>query len=335
MERALLVLTALITKSVGSWCQSHDGSCVGQRHSFEKKEISQLTGDPYHGTVRFADWDGDGDTDVLVGEAGAIWLHERLSQNTFQKRQLLKLEAQHPGELFNHLFQYPPPPVAARQNRFEVVDWDGNSVVYRRHIFLLSFHARVHGGSMILELLRSWTDSLVPGCSRVFGETAFGMFAVSHGRGDHQLDLLLCSTVNDSVTVRLWNRSTHVEEPLDFPVVLSTNGSVCDMLAVDFDHDGDLDLMLGHHNYQPMYSRYFERISESLVERTGRENPLEVFDHKVLWIADMDGDGDLEEGRCLETSQSFRFDRSSSFIFSRKLVTLGDSSHAVRWSGEE
>ncbi|CAK9117949.1 unnamed protein product [Durusdinium trenchii] len=282
MERALLVLTALITKSVGSWCQSHDGSCVGQRHSFEKKEISQLTGDPYHGTVRFADWDGDGDTDVLVGEAGAIWLHERLSQNTFQKRQLLKLEAQHPGELFNHLFQYPPPPVAARQNRFEVVDWDGNSVVYRRHIFLLSFHARVHGGSMILELLRSWTDSLVPGCSRVFGETAFGMFAVSHGRGDHQLDLLLCSTVNDSVTVRLWNRSTHVEEPLDFPVVLSTNGSVCDMLAVDFDHDGDLDLMLGHHNYQPMYSRYFERISESLVERTGRENPLEVFDHKVV-----------------------------------------------------
>ena len=61
-------------------------------------------------TLRFADWDGDGDTDVLVGDGGSIWFHERLSNGTFRKNELVQLHARE-GQL---------------QSRFEVADWNGH-----------------------------------------------------------------------------------------------------------------------------------------------------------------------------------------------------------------
>ena len=67
--------------------------------------------------------------------------------------------------------------------------------------------------------------------------------------------------------------------------ILSVNGSKCEMQAVDFDEDGDQDLVIGN--------RYFERISTEVSERRGDENPLAIFDD-VLWIGDVDGDGRME-----------------------------------------
>ncbi|CAK8996373.1 Extracellular matrix protein FRAS1 [Durusdinium trenchii] len=288
MERALLVLTALITKSVGSWCQSHDGSCVGQRHSFEKKEISQLTGDPYHGTVRFADWDGDGDTDVLVGEAGAIWLHERLSQNTFQKRQLLKLEAQHPGELFNHLFQYPPPPVAARQNRFEVVDWDGNSVVYRRHIFLLSFHARVHGGSMILELLRGYSKS-----TEYYGHLYLAYF-------DSAADGSFLTVENPLEEISL---TTNSEFWSEFYVADWNSDGWLDILHIVLDWNGDgaedvvvLEDSERFHLYEFHEGsvRTVPRVFENITSLGENPYPYQPYPAARAAFADWDQDGDVD-----------------------------------------
>ena len=79
-------------------------------------------------------------------------------------------------------------------------------------------------------------------------------------------------------------------------VILLTNGTGCCMQALDFDEDGDVDLLLGNTKYKPSrYSRYFERISaKELVERKGQANPLEVFDGKAECIADVDGDGRLD-----------------------------------------
>ena len=76
----------------------------------------------------------------------------------------------------------------------------------------------------------------------------------------------------------------------DHQVILQTHGSECDMQAVDFDEDGDLDLLMGKNPY-----RYFERVSNgALEERKGEENPLEVFGGRVERVADVDGDGRLD-----------------------------------------
>ena len=58
------------------------------------------------------------------------------------------------------------------------------------------------------------------------------------------------------------------------------------MQAVDFDEDGDLDLVMG--------KGYFERVLDELEERTGEQNPLQAFPGQVERIADLDGDGRLD-----------------------------------------
>lgn len=77
----------------GSWCQASSfGSCLGQRHDFEKKDLPRLHGGRYR-NLRFADWDGDGDTDVLAGHGPgeSIWFHERLSNDSFRSHELGKI----------------------------------------------------------------------------------------------------------------------------------------------------------------------------------------------------------------------------------------------------
>ena len=132
--------------------------------------------------------------------------------------------------------------------------------------------------------------------------------------GDKKLDVLLCTVVDNTTKVTFFNRSLARglpwEDSSDHHLILSTNGSRCNIQALDFDEDGDVDLILDQDEgdphrsnwydvwdtiYQPRFGRYFERISfEEVVERTGEENPLGIFDGKVQWVGDMDGDGRLE-----------------------------------------
>ena len=74
----------------------------------------------------------------------------------------------------------------------------------------------------------------------------------------------------------------------DLTLLVGVNGSRCGGLqAVDFDEDGDVDLIV--------QQRYFERTSPAaLVERTGQQNPVKMFDGNIKAIADIDGDGRLE-----------------------------------------
>lgn len=91
----------------------------------------------------------------------------------------------------------------------------------------------------------------------------------------------MCGSLDDQLTVSFMN-GLFSQPSME---ILSVNGSKCEMQAVDFDEDGDQDLVIGN--------RYFERISTEIFERRGDENPLAIFDH-VWWIADVDGDGRLE-----------------------------------------
>lgn len=65
-----------------SWCQTYDESCVGKRHEFQEYELSSVKG--AGNTMRFADWDGDGDMDVLSGDynkSGAFFLDACFKKN--------------------------------------------------------------------------------------------------------------------------------------------------------------------------------------------------------------------------------------------------------------
>eukprot|EP00438_Fugacium_kawagutii_P006455 Skav204519 [mRNA] locus=scaffold3201:315296:320710:+ [translate_table: standard] len=227
-----------VTFAKGWWCQAPHGSCVGQRHKFTEAEVAtSLEGAEWKewyahwwGTFRIADWDADGDMDVLVADYGHIWFFERLPDGEFQKHKLI-----------------PEVEASSYERRFEIADWDG----------------------------------------------------------DNRLDILLCSVADNNLTVRFLNRSLLVtagpNELSEDLVILQTAGSACDMRAVDFDEDGDLDLIMGkepqEYVYRPRFQKYFERISDdldALEERAGKQNPLEVFGGQVQDIADLDGDGRLD-----------------------------------------
>jgi len=70
------------------------------------------------------------------------------------------------------------------------------------------------------------------------------------------------------------------------------NLSSCRFLkALDFDSDGDVDLIVDN--------RYFERIesgeNSKVEERTGVKNPLHILESHHLWaVEDWDGDGDSD-----------------------------------------
>ena len=114
--------------------------------------------------------------------------------------------------------------------------------------------------------------------------------------GDKTPDILICQTP----TVRFLSHSVvlaGVTNISEHPAILQTTANVSlskydDMQAVDFDEDGDLDLVViqGFDRIP----RYFERVLDELKERTGEQNPFQAFPAQVERIADLDGDGRLD-----------------------------------------
>ncbi len=97
-------MTVPETGTVASWCQTSRGSCIGQQHSWKGVETWLPFNSPYdYATVRFADWDGDKDTDVILLEVefgcllctprGTIVWFERLSSGSFNRHELGQVTA--------------------------------------------------------------------------------------------------------------------------------------------------------------------------------------------------------------------------------------------------
>ena len=200
---------------------------------------------------------------------------------------------------------------------FEVADWDGDRQLFDSYFFLrkrvrfLFYHRRKF--------------KIV--CSIHF---LLQIFPLSFA-GDMKLDILMC-TVKwrfRTATVRFLSHSVvlaGVTNISEHPAILQTNDSdatPCNMQAVDFDEDGDLDLVMSKGLDPPdvekhletteellesaeefwqlfssllplRFERYFERVLDELEERTGEQNPLQAFPDQVQQIADLDGDGRLD-----------------------------------------
>ena len=234
----------LVTGEKDSWCQAASGACVGQQRRYERVKASTAWPDPLRYGVkkdfkvlRFVDWDGDQDTDVLI-------LRMSLDQQ-----------------------------------------------------LRLYFYEKVRAFN----------------ANDYFTEHFFGQIDISHGpasidvgdwNDDGHLDLLVCTSIGPNLTIGWLNpsalpRDHHQLTPEDGEVILHAEGSSCEMHAVDFDEDGDLDLILGEFsgaviNRSLPVPRYFERVSGELVERTGIQNPLNPFGGLIYAIADVDGDGRLD-----------------------------------------
>ena len=235
--------------------------------------------------------------DVLLAETDSLWFYERLPGDAFEKHKLMTMNSVLDG--------------------FEVADWDGDRQLFDSYFFLrkrvrfLFYHRRKF--------------KIV--CSIHF---LLQIFPLSFA-GDMKLDILMC-TVKwrfRTATVRFLSHSVvlaGVTNISEHPAILQTNDSdatPCNMRAVDFDEDGDLDLVMSKgldpqdvenhletteellesaeefwelfYSLLPLrFERYFERVLDELEERTGEQNPLQAFPDQVQQIADLDGDGRLD-----------------------------------------
>eukprot|EP00438_Fugacium_kawagutii_P008959 Skav215555 [mRNA] locus=scaffold3091:212800:237229:- [translate_table: standard] len=259
--------------------------------------------------LRFVDWDGDGDADILLGtyqqNSFRILFHERISDDSFLTQELVTLEGLH-------------------RKRAISKNW-------------FFFHP-----DEIRDSLWGWTH--VAAAYRSNSSTVEG-FQVADWDGDGRLDLLLCMQGPTVSNITFLNRALlPVNSIENGSLILSTSSvrqdTLCDMEPVDFDEDGVVDLFLGG------FTRYFQRQStdSDLIEQT---NPLGIYNGSVLKVFDFDADGQLEllldafppnDRNEMVTFRWLRRALDGSFVESEEnpfaLVLLKNQGHARSWIEE-
>ena len=138
--------------------------------------------------------------------------------------------------------------------------------------------------------LLNWTRT-EQSCTRILqwqhaGRATICNFAAADWNKDGFTDLLICS---EHAVFLMMNDG---KDSFGFSQEIVGNVSSCEFLkALDFDSDGDVDLIVD--------SRYFERMGSGesdVEERIHQQNPLQILEEKNrLWaVEDWDNDGDLD-----------------------------------------
>ncbi|CAE8640100.1 unnamed protein product [Polarella glacialis] len=225
------------------------------------------------------DWDGDGDIDLLVGNSdGRIQFFERTADAALVER----TGSSNPVDGID---------VGSFAAPF-AVDWDEDgdidlivSDVYR-HIF---FFERNADASLIER-----TGSSNPFDGIDVGGNAAPCAVDWDGDGD--IDLLAS---NSDGRIQFFERSANASliertgssNPFD-GIDVGWNAAPC---AVDWDEDGDIDLLVGNQDGRIFF---FERTADAkLIGRTGSSNPFDGInagDNASPFAVDWDGDGDID-----------------------------------------
>ncbi|CAE8689206.1 unnamed protein product [Polarella glacialis] len=289
---------------------------TGSSNPFDGIEVERWA------TLFPVDWDGDGDIDLLVGnQDGRIFFFERTADAKLTGR----TGSSNPFDGIN-AGDYASPCA---------VDWDGDGdidLLVGNFDGLIQFFERSADASLIEQ-----TGNSNP-FDGIFDGNWAAPFAVDWD-GDGDIDLLVGNWDGHAMfgRIQVFERNadaslierTGSSNPFD-GIDVGSDAAPC---AVDWDGDGDIDLLVGnqdgriqffernadasliahrtHWQLQPLYGdidllvgasfgriQFFERNADaSLIERTGSSNPFVGID--VGWRAkpcavDWDGDGDID-----------------------------------------
>ncbi|CAE8687341.1 unnamed protein product [Polarella glacialis] len=227
------------------------------------------------------DWDGDGDIDLLASNSdGRIQFFERSADVSL----IEQTGNSNPLDGINGNVGWNVAPCA--------VDWDGDGDI---DLLVGNWDGRI----FFFERTADASPVERPGSSNPFVSIDFGTrarpFAVDWD-GDSDIDLIVG---NQDGRIRFFERTadaslierTGSSNPFDL-IDVGYNFAPC---AVDWDGDGDIDLLAGNSDGR---IQFFERSADaSLIERTGSSNPFDGIN--VGWYAapfavDWDGDGDID-----------------------------------------
>ncbi|CAK9087224.1 Tenascin-X (TN-X) (Hexabrachion-like protein) [Durusdinium trenchii] len=283
---ALLGYAAAIDVKGDLWqCAPRPDSCDGHREKLVKKNTQRMAS--RMAAPFMVDWNGDGHMDLLVGDKdGTIWYYEKNATDGLLNA---KVGDASPFRMIQRVTGYAPAgPVA--------VDWDrdGELDLILARAGHISFFKRING-----ELV--WQD----GDKNPFQGITFSHIAprisVADWDGDGDMDLILPRgrglVYFEQVDGKL------VERTGDSNPFMNVQGAFIDNArgwdgnygaphAVDWDGDGDLDLIYGQVDGTVLF---FERLASArLAQRNGIANPfgrIKVGHFAAVQAVDYNGDG--------------------------------------------
>ncbi|CAE8723890.1 unnamed protein product [Polarella glacialis] len=280
---AIVVASHLVNFTLGqatSFCNPKLLKCTGTTTTLDRSSnIFDSIDVAWVAKPIAVDWDGDGDIDLLFGNPyGRIQFFERTADASLVER----TGSSNPFDGIN-VGDYAAP---------FAVDWDGDGDidlivcdVYRR----IFFFERSANASLIERT----------GSSNPFDGIDLGYHAAPVAvdwDGDGDIDLLAS---NSDGRIQFFERTANASliertgssNPFD-GIDVGRNAAP---FAVDWDEDGDIDLLVGH---SLGLMQFFERTADAkLIDRTGSSNPfvgIDIGRNAQPFAVDWDGDGDID-----------------------------------------